>query len=541
MEPIITLLLPSDYELEEIGIDGPALVIRAAIHQSAGRCPCCGCLSTSIHGYYRRRLDDLPLSGFTVRIQLKVRRFRCNADHCVRRTFNQEMSALVAPYQRKSARLISSLYHIGQALGGRAGARLANRISMSTSRDTLLRIVRTLFQSEPCRPEIIGVDDWAMRRGHTYGTIIVDLERHQVIDRLPTRSAEELAAWLKQQPQVAIVSRDRSSEYRAAITEALPNASQVVDRWHLIKNLRDVLERSIEEIYATSNRSDAVVSTKEDTQELRTKFIRATTDMRQRKGRRQQRIRRYQMVQACKARGLSIRRIANLLGLARGTVRDFYRADTYPEPKQRMVKPSILDPYLPYLEERVQDGCMRAKQLWRESVAQGYPGTASQVSKWVTWRRRQERNRATEALAPVPEFDPALLPSRRTLTRILFAHASDLDPQDSLLLNLAKAYPSLAVLSDAVQELRNMIATKETANFDQWLSTCSNSAVAALQRFAQHLQQDRLAMMAAISSQWSNGQIEGQVNRLKMLKRQMYGRAKLDLLRARVRYSIDTP
>ena len=183
---------------------------------------------------------------------------------------------------------------------------------------------------------------------------------------------------------------------------------------------------------------------------------------------------------------------------------------------------------------------MRAKQLWRESVAQGYTGKASQVSKWVTWRRRQERKRATAALAPVPELDPALLPSRRTLTRMRFAHASDLDPQDSVLLNLAKAYPSLAVLSDAVQALRNMSATKETANFDQWLSTCSNSALAALQRFAQHLQQDRSAMMAAIASQWSNGQTEGQVNRLKMLKRQMYGRAKLDLLRARVRYSIDT-
>lgn len=230
MDPIITMLLPPGYEIKGVKADGPAIVIRAATEHRAGNCPCCGNESKQIHGYYRREIDDLAISGFFVRIRLRVRRFRCNNEQCKRKTFSLPLSDLAAPYQRKSDRLESVLYRVGQALGGRAGARLAKLLSINTSRDTILRIVRALFQPEPAVPQVVGVDDWAMRRGHHYGTILVDLERHRVIDLLPSRTADVLSQGLEDHPQISLVSRDRSPEYRAAITDTLPDALQVVDR-----------------------------------------------------------------------------------------------------------------------------------------------------------------------------------------------------------------------------------------------------------------------------------------------------------------------
>lgn len=293
-------------------------------------------------------------------------------------------------------------------------------------------------------------------------------------------------------------------------------------------------------IYIKSTHDEGATRSRGGKQYLRTKFVRAETDERQREGRRQQRIIRYQMVQECKAHGMSIRRIAKLLGLARPTVRKFYTADAYPDTKRRNSKPNILDPYLPYLEERVRDGCTNAKQSWREIVAQGYRGSSSQVSKWMTWRRRQGAEGPSESPVSVHTSGHTVLPSRQTLCRILFTDAGSLDTHDSILLQLAMQNPSIAAVLATVCGLRTMITAKEAAGFDDWMSSCLASGVPAIQRFAKHLRQDRPAVLAAISTRWSNGQTEGQVNRLKMLKRQMYGRTNLDLLRARVLYCVDT-
>ncbi len=541
MEPIHSLLLPPGYEIEEMRTEGPAIGIRAATQHRAGICPGCGRESTQIHGYYRREVDDLPISGFTVRIRLKVRRFRCNNEQCERQTFSSTSSDLVAPHQRKSGRLISTLYHIGQALGGRAGARLTKLLCMGTSRDTLLRIVRAVFQPEPCAPHAVGVDDWAMCRGHSYGTIVVDLEKHQVIDLLPSRSADTLSQWLAHHPQISLVSRDRSPEYRSAVTDMLPEAVQVVDRWHLVKNLREALERSLEDLYPKSEMRDDTILSRGSEPALRTRFPRSGADEQLRSGRRQQRIQRYQIVQELKSHGMSIRRISRLLGLPRGTVRSFYFADTYPETQRRKTRPSMLDPYLPYLERRVQDGCTNAKQLWREIVARGYPGAPGQVSKWMTWRRRQNIDGVSPGMSNSSGTGADLmLPSRRTLSRILFTDPSQLDAHETMLLKLVKQNRMIAVVHELVRTFRGMIATKQTAEFDGWLAACHRSNVPAMNRFANSIQQDRTAVLAAISTHWSNGQTEGHVNRLKMLKRQMYGRANLDLLRARVLYCVDT-
>ena len=486
-------------------MNGAVIAIRAAIVQRAENCPRCGQVSTRIHGYYDRTIDDVPISNFAVQICLTIRRFLCNNVRCDQRTFSANVSELVGHYQRKSVRLISNLYHIGQALGGQAGARLARLLSMATSRDTILRIIRTGFQPTPCRPKVIGVDDWAMCKGHKYGTIIVDLEEHKVIDLLPSRSAQELAGWLATQPQIEIVSRDRSKEYQAAIAESLPQACQVADRWHLVKNLMEALERAIEEVYPKAEEMRKSGGSRLEEQALRTRFRRAGIDEQWRESRHQQRIQRYQIVQHLKSQGVGMRRIARLLGLSRGSVRTFYQAETYPETEYQTTKRSILDPFLPYLEQQVQAGCTNAAQLWREIVAQGYPGSCSQVNKWMTWRRRQHKELHTHHRNDGK--DGVFLPSKKYLAQLLFAPSTELAEHDTVMLHQVKQVPQLAALHEFVHRFRNMIASKQSADFDGWLTQSYNSNVAALKRFADSIQQERPAILAAITTHWSNEHI----------------------------------
>jgi transposase len=195
-----------------------------------------------VHSRYQRHLTDLPWGTRAVRIQLTVRKFLCRNRACGRRIFTERLPELVAAYGRKTYRLMTILQAIGLALGGQAGARLAARLRLPTSPATLLRLVRTAPMPHTPALQAIGVDEWAWRRGHRYGTILVDLATHRVVDLLPDRSAASVAAWLAQHPTITVVCRDRSDLYADGIRRGAPKAVQVVDRFHLVQNLRQALE-----------------------------------------------------------------------------------------------------------------------------------------------------------------------------------------------------------------------------------------------------------------------------------------------------------
>ena len=251
--PLELLGAPEGSCLVRACLDVENLTVHLAITAPTAACPLCGSDTRRVHSRYTRRLDDLPCLGRCVRLQVAVRRFVCPQSDCPRRIFAERLPGFAAPWARTTDRLRQTQTDIGSSLGGEAGARLAARMAMTTSPDTLLRRVKRLKNEPAGPPRVVGIDDWAWRKGQRYGTIVVDLERSDVIDLLPDRDADTVAAWLKAHPGVEVVSRDRSATYAQAATEGASQAEQVADRWHLLKNLREAVERVLERHSAVVN------------------------------------------------------------------------------------------------------------------------------------------------------------------------------------------------------------------------------------------------------------------------------------------------
>ena len=438
-------------------------------------------------------------------------------------------------YARRTQRLSRALWHLAQISGAKAGSDLAKQLKIVVARDTLLRLLRRDAVFVASQARMIGVDDWAKKRGQDYGSILVDLEAHRVIDLLPNRQADALAAWLSQHPEIQLVTRDRSKEYAYGIQKGAPQAVQVADRWHLLKNISEMSERALLEIYPRLKKQPEIPVI--SAIPLRDAFPRSQKDLERKVLARQQRLQKYSQIQYLKARGYGQRQIARLLSLSRATVRAYYLAETFPERKVSY-RPSQLDPYIPHLQQRWEEGCRKAQILWQEILELGYVGKVKQVMKWM----QNQRQKASSELVKKPEgsLDAALplaLPAFKDCLRVLTRVPEKRTEEDTALLGLLRRFRALDDLYQLVQAFIRMVRQQEPDLFDPWLELCSNMPIAACRHFAEGLKQDYDAVQAALILPHSNGQTEGQVNRLKVLKRQMYGRAKLDLLKLRLMYS----
>ncbi len=230
------LLLPdsSDPRLDAVNVDrdDKAMTVVVTAVRPEAECPVCSQSSPHVHSRYQRSVADLPCAGMAMRLRVQVRKFFYRNESCGRSVFAQRLPEVIAPSARRTLRLADEQRQIGQELGGEAGAKVAGRIGMGTSPDTLLRLVRGSPVLEGPTLRVLGVDDWAKRKGHTYGSMLVDLEEHRVVDLLPDRSVETLAKWFQDHPGVEVVSRDRAGAYAEGASRGVPQAVQVADRFH---------------------------------------------------------------------------------------------------------------------------------------------------------------------------------------------------------------------------------------------------------------------------------------------------------------------
>lgn len=505
-------LIPPGLELEKVDGDGDTLVVTARSSAATATCPLCGAASCRVQSHYVRQPSDLPCAGRRVRLRLLVRRFRCGVPGCRRQVFAERFGTTVlAERARRTGRLEEIIHHLGLALGGRPGAGFARRLMLPASRDTLLRVVRrrTLPRTEPLT--VIGIDDWAHRRNHRYGTIVCDLERRRVVALLPDREQATAEAWLRQHPGIGIVSRDRGGGYGEAVARALPGAIQVADRWHLMENASaaflDAVRlsmRNVRTALGTVAIDPALLTAAE---RLRHEgFLRREDTTRQ--------------ILALKEAGHSIKDIVRRTRHSRKLVRQAIRGiggDVF------RVRQSSVDAYLPVLDAEWASGCRNGAELWRRLRDQGFQGSLRVVAEWATRRRRAELMQA-QGLQKAP--------SARTLARLMSVGRDHLTKADTVTVAAIEAgVPGLAKARNLVDQFQAMIRTKAAAELDGWIEQARASLIAPL---ARGVAKDVAAIRAAITEPWSNGQTEGQITKLKLIKRQMYGRAKLDLLEARL-------
>jgi transposase len=584
MERSPFLPLPDGMVIGQVEMTPTQLTVEVISTQPYAPCPGCGNPSDAVHCQYRRTVRDVPCGGRSVVLRLSVRKFVCRTVTCQRKVFAERLPDLVQSWARISNRLLEELKAIGLAASAEVSERLAPRLGMEVKASTLLCYLRSIAPLTEAPVRVLGIDDFAIRRGGSYGTILVNLETGKPLDVLADRTAEAVLPWLKRHQEIEVVSRDRASAYADAVRQALPHATQVADHYHLVQNLREHLQRfldrkrpclpEVEDIplkavshsgqgrgeslhehmdTATSPVSAGASPAERTEQEnvrpaasvallgQEVELASLTYAERKKKISRDKRLARYEQVLALHRAGMAQRAIARQLQMSRRIVQRYLSSDGFPERAPgtglRAKGSSKLDPYVGYLRQRWNAGEHSGSRLCAEIKERGYTGSASLLRHVLSeWRaalppKLRKGPARKQRLAPHPKkrrlssrgasFLMILPPSKRTQTQ---QHQVEQ-------MNLNEDLCAVYLLS---QEFVTLLKDRQAEALDSWLKRAKACHVTELTSFVNGIRRDYAAVRAACSSEWSNGPTEGHVNRLKFLKRQMFGRAHLDLLRVKV-------
>jgi len=518
---------------ETAGLEDGRLRIWARSGTDGAACRRCGQFSARVHSRYRRRLADAPVGGHPVVLWLGVRRFFCGNAVCTAVTFAEQIQGLTSPRSRRTPPLARMLTAIGLALAGRAGTRLAAELDLPASRTGMLRLVMTLPDPGTGTVTIAGIDDFAFRRGRDYGTILIDINTGRPVDLLRDREADTISGWLKEHPGIKIICRDRAGAYADGARQGAPQADQVTDRRHIWHNLcehvgkaaarhRSCLEEPVPEEPEQGSAPDAPEVP--DLQQAAAKAAARRADESALAVRTRQ---RYDLVQSLKAQGKGIKPVKRETGLAKETVRRFYYAETVDEllAKVKDGRPSILDEYKPYLHQRWNQGCTNVIQLHAELQERGYKGGYGTIRDYVLPFRQAG---AAPPAVPGP-------PKARDLARWILTDPGNLDDEEKAkLAGVRERCPHLDALAGHVTEFAKILTGLHGDRLDAWIAAVEADDQPDLHSFARGIKRDYDAVLNGLTMPWSSGVVEGNVNRLKMLKRQTYGRAAFPLLRKRV-------
>jgi transposase len=541
--------------------------LAARVGADTAGCTRCGQAAARVHSRYRRHLADAPIGGRPVQIVLWVRRFFCDNAGCPARTFAEQVPGLTSPRALRTGPLRTVLEAIGLALAGRAGARLADKLGIVVSRDTLVRLVRALPDPPIAAPQALGVDDFALRRGHVYGTVVIDLATHRPLDLLGDRTSDTLAAWLREHPGAQVVSRDRAGAYAAGIRVGAPDAVQVADRWHLWHNLVEAVEKVVRQHHGDlrdptpappigngTGRTRGDAAADGDTDDgagadgagddgasddgasddgasddgagddgAGDDGVPGSTGETRLAARTRE---RHAAIHALLASGTSVSAISQALRLDRKTVRRFVRAGSVAELlTAHPTLGSVLDGYVDHLQQRWSAGVTDAVALTAEITALGYRGSVKTV------RRYLQPLRSGHTAIPRPPAPPTV----REMTGLLTRHPDSLtDDERTTRDAVLNRSPALRATHDRVGEFATILTQRRGHELNRWLQQVGTDGAPALRSFAAGLERDHDAVTAGLTLSYSSGPVEGTIHRIKMIKRQMFGRANLDLLRKRV-------
>lgn len=488
---------------------GSVLRITARSAMTSAQCPRCGTESRRVHAWHARQLTDLPVAGRTTVVDLRVRRLLCSDTDCPQRTFREQIPALAHRYARRTVRLAATIGQVAITLAGRAGATLLGKLGVTVSRSSLLRALMALPLPGVPVPSVLSVDDVALRRGRRYMTMVIDPITHRRIDVLPDRRAATLAAWLHDRPGVTAVCRDGSATYAEAITEGAPAAVQVSDRWHLWHGLGRAVQKVVIAHTACWRHTPATRPT-------------GTAGARPEPALAQRTRARHTAVHALLDQGVGLLECARQLGWSLNTVKRYARATRAEE----LIRPprygtTLVDPFRDHLRRRlIADSEVPTTRLLAEIRELGYTGSANLLVRYLNQGRAH-----TERAVPAP----------RRLVSWIMTRPDGLPEHDRAHLDdLVASCSQLTALVEHVHGFAGLLTERRGSELHAWMSAVENSDLAPLHAFVRGLRKDLPAVLAGFTLPYSNGPIEGANTKVKLLKRQMYGRAGFPLLRQRI-------
>jgi transposase len=524
-------------------------------------CPTCTVEASRVHSLYQRTVADLPWAGVPIQLQLHVRRFVCPHPACPRRTFSEPLPEVVAPSARRSLRLATEQRQLGLQVGGAVAARIAQRQGMPVSPATILRLVRRTPVAERATPALLGVDEWAYRKRRDFKTILVDLSTNRPLELLPDADATTFATWLQAHPGVQVIARDRAGTFAEGATQGAPDAVQVADRFHLMQNLRTAIEQTLNRMIDV--RQAAAEALSEQTTQIHPRAATATSgdtvlantslplpDLqpardpyrnRVQEQRRAQRLARYEQVLALHQAGALQQEIAERLQITRATVSRYLKATGFPERAPYPRLESKLDPYNAYLTERWAAGETNGRQLWQELQAQGFTGSVMTVMRWA--QRQQvlspppaSTRRGQNHLGREEQQEQPLAPlrTRRVVWWLLRRPDRLSADRQAVLARMEQANPAFGQLYRLTTQFTEMLRNRQPEQLQPWLERVQASDFPELKSLATGMARDYAAVEAGLRLPYSTGPVEGNINRLKLIKRSGYGRAGFDLLRLRV-------
>jgi transposase len=524
--------LPDGLELTSVSDTPEEVLVRVTSHRAASPCPQCSIPSSAIHSLYRRHPKDLPCAGRPIRLLFTVRKFFCRNPNCSRKVFTERLADFIETSSRLTMRLRTAVQDIGFATGGKGGEHLGDKLAIPISETTVLSSLYLVSLPEIGQVHVVGVDDWSWRRGKRFGTILVNLETHKIGGLLADREAESVRQWLAAHPEVDVVSRDRGAMYIDGATLGAPQATQVADRWHILSNLGDAVEEFLIRMHIRLEDKKALSGECQMPDKPLSSFSATPASQHKSQARLLRKWKLYQRVQELHASGMSLRKIGEELGVARNTVRKYFRQPPEPPlPTPRPLRASQLDPYEDYLLERWSQGERNAAQLYREISQRGYRGATTMVRAYIGHLRAttadgsaaRSRKERAQALSP------------RALRWLLSRKQKDLDQKEQMRLDqLLNLSPEVQTTYTLLQAFLSMVRERKHHDLPSWMEQAAKSGIPELGSFVTGIERDYDAVHAALRLPWSQGITEGKVNKLKTLKRAMYGRAGVPLLRQRL-------